>query len=121
MIKVLIVDDSKDCQLISKIYFKKINNDFQIFTATNGQEAFDVINEKEDFDLIFLDIQMPIMDGICFADKYRGKAIIIGVTALHPMEFQGRVHKFEEIMIKPISFATLKKVVEEKILTKALS
>ncbi len=37
-----------------------------IKTAMNGQECLDLLKENkfESFDVIFLDLQMPIMDGI---------------------------------------------------------
>lgn len=38
----------------------------QIKTALNGQECLDVVqaNKSQPFDMIFLDIHMPILDGI---------------------------------------------------------
>lgn len=35
---------------------------FRVSTAVNGQEALDIL-EKETFDLILMDVQMPVMDG----------------------------------------------------------
>ncbi|MES3018469.1 MAG: response regulator transcription factor [Bacteroidota bacterium] len=59
--KVLIVDDEPDIRELIEYSLKK--EGYQVFTATNGQEA--VIEAKKVLpDLIILDIMMPKMDGI---------------------------------------------------------
>ncbi len=58
--KILIVEDNKINQLVVAKMLKKLN--IQVVTADNGQEALDALNEQY-FDLILMDIQMPIMDG----------------------------------------------------------
>ncbi len=58
--KILIVEDNKINQLVVAKMLKKLNID--IVTADNGQEALNAMNEAY-FDLILMDIQMPIMDG----------------------------------------------------------
>jgi len=60
--KYLVIDDSKLARL-SLIKSLKANvGEAEIFQATNGAEAVDlVINEKPD--IAFLDLTMPVMDG----------------------------------------------------------
>jgi two-component system, OmpR family, alkaline phosphatase synthesis response regulator PhoP len=59
--KILIVDDEPDILELIEYNLKK--EGYQVFTATNGQEA--VIEAKRVLpDLIILDIMMPKMDGI---------------------------------------------------------
>jgi len=61
-IKVLIVDDSSDIRvLVSKICTR---NGWDASVSENGQEAIDVIKKDDSFSFIFMDIKMPIMDGI---------------------------------------------------------
>ena len=59
--KILLVDDEP---LNLKLYDKMLkDSDFQIITAANGQECLN--NVREHFpDLILLDWNMPVMDGI---------------------------------------------------------
>ncbi|NGZ27735.1 MAG: PhnD/SsuA/transferrin family substrate-binding protein [Magnetococcales bacterium] len=59
-IRILIVEDSEDNQMLFKIYLK--NTPHQIVIANDGQEAIFLV-KKEHFDLVLMDIQMPIMDG----------------------------------------------------------
>jgi len=59
-LKILIVEDNK----INQLVVAKMLNDQNIKTTTalNGVEALEAM-KQEDFDLILMDIQMPVMDG----------------------------------------------------------
>jgi len=72
--KILIVDDS---QLIHSMYRLVLNryNGCRIVDAMNGLEALDVLSRESDFDLILLDINMPVMNGIQFMEKLRKENI----------------------------------------------
>ncbi|MCK5097124.1 MAG: response regulator, partial [Desulfobacteraceae bacterium] len=60
VLKILLVEDNKLNQLVVK---KMLQDESQeIIVANNGKEAVDLFL-KEKFDLIFMDIQMPVMDG----------------------------------------------------------
>ena len=61
--KLLIVEDNKINQKILLNVLKNINTPIDV--ADNGQEALDkVLNEKRQYDMILMDISMPVMDGI---------------------------------------------------------
>ncbi len=61
--KVLLVDDSAVFRTILKSVITSISENIIVDTAPNGQDAIDKIS-KASFDAVFLDIEMPIMDGI---------------------------------------------------------
>lgn len=65
---ILIVDDEKEIRDLIAIYLS--NEGYEIFMASNGVEALKVV-EKQDVDLIVLDIMMPEMDGIEACVKIR--------------------------------------------------
>src|SRR5450830_1855989 len=71
---ILVVDDS---QLIHSMYRLVLNryNGCKISDAMNGLEALDVLSKDNDFDLILLDINMPIMNGIQFMEKIKKENI----------------------------------------------
>ena len=64
--KLLLVDDEP---LNLKLYEKMLKDlDFQIFTATNGQECIEKVQQYLP-DLILMDWNMPVMDGIELARR----------------------------------------------------
>ena len=68
MANILICDDEKDIVNALKIYLSDEN--YHLYCAYNGQEALEWI-EKENIDLVLLDIMMPVMDGITALNKIR--------------------------------------------------
>ncbi len=72
--KILVVDDS---QLIHSMYRLVLNRyeGCKIFDAMNGLEALDVLSRESGFDLILLDINMPVMNGIQFMEKLKKENI----------------------------------------------
>jgi phosphoserine phosphatase RsbU/P len=61
MNKVLIVEDEKDTLFILNKLLSK--NDYEVFTAINGQEAIEVLSKNLP-DVIIADWTMPVMDGL---------------------------------------------------------
>lgn len=59
--KVLVADDGPDNRELISLFIR--NTGAQAFTANNGLEAVEAVS-NQDFDLILLDIQMPVMNGI---------------------------------------------------------
>lgn len=61
MAKLLIVDDESDIREFAKSFFKKRGID--VITASGGRQALEII-EKEDPDLVLLDVRMEEMTGV---------------------------------------------------------
>ena len=67
--RVAVVDDTAEARrLIRRIL--QSQGDFEIFEATNGREAIELVN-KEHPDLVILDLMMPEMDGFAVLDVLR--------------------------------------------------
>ena len=60
-IKILIVDDEAPAREKIARFLEKLDDDFNISFAKNAREAMQQLR-AEDFDLMFLDIQMPQMN-----------------------------------------------------------
>ncbi|MEM1218059.1 MAG: ATP-binding protein [Bacteroidota bacterium] len=58
---VLIVEDNPDLQQYTQMI---LDTDYQVSTASNGQEALDILQGSEKPDLIVADVMMPVMDGM---------------------------------------------------------
>lgn len=64
--KVMIVDDAAMMRLYISSFLNALP-DFKVAAqAANGREALDKLSEIPDLDLILLDIEMPVMDGLEF-------------------------------------------------------
>lgn len=72
--KILVVDDSA---LIHQMYRLVMNRyDCTIVDAMNGKEALDILQLQQDMDLILLDINMPVMNGVQFLEKAAAGGIV---------------------------------------------
>jgi PAS domain S-box-containing protein len=67
-IKILLVEDNKINQLVAAKFLKQWKIDFDI--ADNGQKAV-ALSAEHDYDLILMDLQMPVMDGIAATREIR--------------------------------------------------
>ena len=66
--KVLVVDD--EIHIIHVVAIKLRNNGYEIISAENGSEAFELAC-REKPDIVVTDFQMPVMTGIELVEKLR--------------------------------------------------
>ena len=60
-LKILVTDDNEYNRIVARDTLKSVAN-LEIYEATNGQEAIDLV-AKMQFDIILMDVQMPLMNG----------------------------------------------------------
>ncbi len=111
---VLLVDDNTINLEIGKAILEEMGLD--VYIANNGQEAVDMC-KNQDFKIVFMDIQMPVMDGLEATKRIRklagyakGERPIVALTA-----HAAQAHKdlslkagMDTHLIKPIDIATLR-------------
>ena len=105
--KVLIVDDIVINRVLLTEYMKKLG--FENAQAANGKEAIRLI-QQESIDLILMDIEMPVMNGVETAryirkemDKPFSELPIIALTAHNPNDFFETFDQagFDDLITKP--------------------
>jgi len=67
-LNVLLVEDSEDNRLLVQLYLSKTRH--QLETAENGKVAVEMLKKKR-YDLVLMDMQMPVMDGYMATGKIR--------------------------------------------------
>lgn len=116
--KILVVEDNKINQIVTRKILKKNNLDCVI--AEDGFEALEIL-ENETFDLILMDINMPRMNGYETTRLIREKGITIPVVALTAFD-KDEVEKeaFEsgmnDVLIKPFEPHLLFEIISTQIL-----
>ncbi|BHH85139.1 hypothetical protein LA52FAK_34280 [Desulforhopalus sp. 52FAK] len=106
-LKILAVDDIKENLDVLKVYVK--DYPVEVHTAENGQVALQQL-QKERYDLILMDIRMPVMDGITATKTIRSKetrsdtpAVVLAITAHAFQEQKNKFLKlgFDGVLTKP--------------------
>lgn len=113
--RVLLADDVN----INQVIFESMIEPSGVVTTTvnNGQEALDLL-DKESFDLIFLDIQMPVLDGMdtCRAIKRRGISTPLIALTANVMEQDVQLYQeigFDDFLGKPLDMKDLYRVAKK--------
>jgi CheY-like chemotaxis protein/nitrogen-specific signal transduction histidine kinase len=116
-LRLLIVDDEETNRILMTETFRKTG--VKIITACNGQEAIDICRRTR-FDLIFMDCQMPVVDGFtatrAILDEVAGRRgeqpAIIALTADATSSTEKRCQEVGMVdhLVKPIDFKKLQEV-----------
>ncbi len=120
---ILLVEDNPVNQKMAKIMLTRAG--YQVTIADNGVEAVELYaNEGEQFDLIFMDINMPVMDGLEATCRIREietdrRIPVVALTANALKEFEEQCIDagMDDFLTKPLKrelvFQTVKKWVGE--------
>jgi CheY-like chemotaxis protein len=123
---ILLVDDDEVFHFISKKMLARTGYAKEIYTAMNGNEALQLINiffneGKSLPDVIFLDLNMPLMDGFSFVKSFARLSIpdkeniliVIVSSSINPED----IHRAREMgvthyLTKPVTEHDLRTVLE---------
>ena len=112
---IMIVEDYDDTRILLRRVLERLG--YSVLEASNGQEAVDIA-DREHPDLILMDLDLPILDGITATQRIRKqpemeKVPIVAVTA-YPMSYT-HVKAFakgcNEYLAKPIDTTELERLV----------
>lgn len=121
---IMLIDDNDDDNFYHKMVIREADITKQIEVAESGFEALDFLKKGDLIpELIFLDINMPAMNGWEFLDEYRKLSeeqkarivIIMLTTSLNPAD-RKKAEKIPEINgfeTKPLTVEMLKRIYEK--------
>ncbi|NJB37203.1 MULTISPECIES: response regulator [Flavobacteriaceae] len=127
-LNVCIVDDDAVYQFTMTSILEKLKSFDKILVFSDGEEAIEYLisnldNNKQLPDVIFLDLDMPIMDGFQFMEEYInikprvGKKITIYMVSSsvdqRDIDKANSISEISDYIIKPIRPVKLKAIVEE--------
>jgi two-component system chemotaxis response regulator CheY len=119
-LKVMIVEDSATMRRLLNMGSKQKIKDVEILEAENGQEALEILVEHEDIQLIFLDINMPIMNGKEFLKtirqekKYDNIKVVVQTTEASRKEIEIIASMgISGYIIKPYKLDTLHQLIDK--------
>ncbi len=112
MIKCLIADDEVIAQQILEQYILQSEDLVLVAKCRNAMQAFAQL-EQNAIDLIFLDIEMPLVSGITFLKSLPHPPKIIFTTAYAEYALQGYELNVSDYLLKPFSFERFSQAVEK--------
>jgi DNA-binding NtrC family response regulator len=113
--KVLLVDDEEE--FVETLAERMRSRGMEVATSNSGGDALDLI-DRDAYDVVVLDLQMPGMDGIEALEKIKRRKPDIQVVLLtgHATVEKGveaMKHGALEFLEKPIDLATLQEVINK--------
>ena len=115
--KILVVEDNEKNRMLIKDVLEYYG--YQVLEAGNGVEGIAVAKEHRP-DLIFMDIQMPVMDGVSAAKIIKSDPAIKGTRMIALTSFAMKGDKerfleagFDDYIAKPINTRVLPKIVKK--------
>lgn len=102
-LKVIIADDELPALNLIESYVQQIPSLQLVARCNNAKEVLDVLSEK-DVDLLFLDIQMPGMNGLELSKRVHTDVGIIFTTAFSNYAIEGYKVNAIDYLLKPFDF-----------------
>ncbi|MEO6456607.1 MAG: adenylate/guanylate cyclase domain-containing protein [Ginsengibacter sp.] len=122
MVKILVVDDETDLEILIKQKFRKQirEHKYQFVFAVNGNDALEKLQQHTDIDIVLTDINMPQMDGLTLLNKLKELSPLIRsviVSAYGDMDnIRTAMNRGAfDFICKPVNFEDLELTMEKTI------
>ncbi len=114
-LKILIAEDDETVNKFLSLVLKDIGK--EIFLAKTGLEALNIFSDNKDIDLIIMDIQMPVMDGLEATREIRKLSTSVKIIAQTAFAMSGDEQKSmdagcDNYIAKPIRKAALLEIID---------
>jgi DNA-binding LytR/AlgR family response regulator len=113
LIRCIIIEDERLAQDVIKSHLQKVADRFTLVgTYRNAPEAKEAL-EKEEVDLIFLDIQLPGMTGLNFLRSLSDPPLVVFTTAYPEYALESYEFNVIDYLLKPVSFERFSKTIDK--------
>lgn len=122
---VMLIDDDPDDNFLHQLVIRDTGLNPEVLVAENGEQALRLLSREEGSyapkpDIIFLDINMPGMNGFEFLEKYKtlphevqeGTKIVMLSTSAHPVDQERAVSIWKNVFYrtKPLTEQIIEEV-----------
>lgn len=116
-LKILVVEDNKINQMVTKKLLNKSDHTCKI--AENGLEAIELV-ENHEFDLILMDIHMPVLNGFEASKRIRELGVITPIIALTASDKNEIINEMaingiNDVLVKPFEIKDLQVIIEKHV------
>jgi DNA-binding LytR/AlgR family response regulator len=123
LIKCIIVEDEVLAQNVIQSHLQRVDRFELVGVCNNALEAREVL-DKQEVDLIFLDIQLPGMTGLNFLRSLPNPPLVVLTTAYAEYALESYEFNVIDYLLKPISFErfskTVNKIVDGRLFTQVV-
>jgi signal transduction histidine kinase/DNA-binding response OmpR family regulator len=100
---VLVVEDNDD---MLRFIEQLLSGEYQVYTASNGEEALEILKHEETIDLIISDVMMPVMDGHEFVKRIMPDERFDGVPVIFLTARGDDFSKHEALKLGAVDYVT---------------
>ena len=108
---IIIEDDPLSVRIIQE-FIRKTNELSLVHTFSNAIDAINTLQDEADIDLIFLDIELPDMDGIEFLGSITDPPEVIIIASKGVYAADAFDHEVIDYLVKPITYARFYKAIQ---------
>ncbi|WP_025665528.1 LytR/AlgR family response regulator transcription factor [Aquimarina megaterium] len=112
MYRCIIVDDEELARKLIKRHLSELKGFELVASCESALEALKILKE-EDIDLMFLDIEMPLLTGTDFLKNLMAQPKVIFTTAYREYALEGYELNVIDYLLKPINFSRFFKAIEK--------
>lgn len=110
--RCLIIDDESPAHKALASHIDKMDDLENCGSAYNGKEALKMLNENK-YDIIFLDVNMPLISGVELLEMQPNRPITIITTAYSDFALSAYQNDVIDYLMKPISFEKFSKAIDK--------
>lgn len=115
--EILVCEDNMMLQMLMKNVLQVF--DVKVHFASNGKEGLDILHENPEIDLLFTDLNMPVMDGMELMAEIKKQnlevdVVVLTATLTDEIVEQSKQSGSQICLEKPVSRSALKEILQEK-------